>query len=96
MPWVRQELSRGDPELLAGGPAAKPAPYARAVREIADGARREAAIRAQVPRLPGAARQGEEVLRMGVDERAVGRVAANEEGAELDELRAHAVARSRD
>ncbi len=93
---VREELARRDPQLLAGRPAAQPAPDARAVREIADGRGGEAPVGAQVPGLPRPARQRQQGLGVRVDEGSERRVAADEQGPELDEVPPHAVARPGD
>ena len=89
---MRQELARRDAQLLARRAAAQAAPHSRAVRQVADGARGEAAVGAQVAGLPRASRQREQVLGVRVDERSEGRVAADQQGPQLHQVSAHPLA----
>ena len=91
-----EQLASRDSQLLAGRPPAKAPAHARAVGEIADGARGETPIGPEIARLPRATGEREQVFGVGVDLRRKRGIRAENECPELDELVARAFAGVRD
>ena len=96
MAGMGQELAGGDAQLLPSRPATQTAAHPHAVRQVPDGAGCEAAVGPEVAGLPRTPRQGEQILRVRVDERSEGRVAADQQGPQLHEISPDAVARGGD
>ena len=96
LPGVRQRARAPRRGASRAGEPAKAAANPRPVRQVADGDGCEAPVRAEVARLPRAARHRDEVLRVRVDGQVERRVGARDERAELDEIVANAVARRGD